>query len=382
MDDPFKHAMHYALSIAEKGRWKTTPNPTVGAVLVHEGTIVAEGFHESYGSLHAEIECLNDAKRKNIDPSTCTLVVTLEPCNHHGKTPPCIQSILNTNIKHVIIGYRDPHTLASGGIQYLKNLGITVEVGLLEKECQQAIADFIVWQTTNRPYIFLKFANTLDGKIATRTGHSKWISSETSRNEVHKLRANIGAAHGAILIGGNTLKRDNPQLTCRSIHTSRQPLAIILTSTIPPQKDLFLFNERPEETILYTTEKSLSTNQAKILSDRGIRIYSFDQWVNNGILNLERMLEHIRSTLGCLYILCEGGGKLGSSLLEANLVDEMHIYLSSKILGDNRAYPIFDGRSPLTMQDALSLQLYTIQVCDTDIHLTFRPEFSHVYRNC
>lgn len=376
MNHPYEYAMKYAIRIAEKGRWLTAPNPVVGAVLIKDGTIVAEGFHSSFGGQHAEVLCLINAKNKNIDLSKCILITTLEPCNHYGKTPPCTKNIIDNKINHVIIGTKDPTTLASGGIETLRSAGITIETGILEKECQALIADFITWEKTSRPYILLKLATTLDGKIATRTGHSKWISSEASRQNVHKLRGNIGNVGGAILIGGNTLKLDNPQLTCRNNNNNnnKQPLAIVVTSTLPEPKDIYLFNKRPTETIIYTKPKNESTPQAKMLHDKGVRIVTLGCWSSELSHILTDITEHIRLTHGCLYILCEGGGKLASSLLQANLVDELHIYLSPKILGDNSAYPIFDGRNPLTIHDAVPFNVHRMELCDSDIYLTFRPE--------
>ncbi|CAJ54213.1 Pyrimidine reductase, riboflavin biosynthesis [Lawsonia intracellularis PHE/MN1-00] len=377
VNHPYDYAMKYAISIAEKGRWDTAPNPVVGSVLIQNGKIVAEGFHSLYGGPHAEVLCINDAKNKHINLSDCTLITTLEPCNHYGKTPPCTKAIIDNNIKHVIIGTKDPTTLASGGVHTLTSAGITVEVGILEKECQALIADFITWQNTSRPYILLKLATTLDGKIATSTGHSKWISSEVSRQKVHKLRENVGKVGGAILIGGNTLKLDNPQLTCRNNNNNnkiQQPLAIIITSTLPEQQDIYLFNSRPTETIIYTTPQSGSTQQATTLRKKGVKIVTLKNWSPDLSAILTDITEHIRSTQGCLYMLCEGGGKLGSSLLKANLVDELHIYLSPKILGDNNALPIVNGRNPLTIHDAISLKIHTMELSGSDIHLTFRPE--------
>lgn len=381
MGHPFEHAMQHAITIAEKGRWKTAPNPVVGAVLVHNKKIVAEGFHAHFGSPHAETSCLYDAQHKHINTSECTLVVTLEPCNHYGKTIPCTQTILDHNIKHVVIGTYDPNPFAAGGTQKLKSAGVTVETGILENACKNLIADFFIWQTTLRPYVLLKLATTLDGRIATRTGNSKWISSETSRKNVHMLRANIGTANGAILIGRNTLHMDNPKLTSRIEHADQQPLAIILTSTIPTHKDFYLFSDRPTETIIYTTTTSASTIQAKALCKKGITIYPIENWEQGNSANLLYMLEHLRSTKGCPYVLCEGGGKLGLSLLKSNLVDEMHLYITPKVLGDNNAIPAFDGYNPVTINDAICMELHSMELCDTDIHLIFKPEVLNVYRH-
>ena len=219
MSHPYESFMREAAELAERGRWSAAPNPTVGAVLVRDGVVVARGWHTAYGKSHAEVECLKDAEAKGVDPSACTLVVTLEPCNHQGQTPPCTEAVIAAGIRHVVIGLRDPNPKAAGGMERLAEAGVEVEAGVCEELCRDLVADFLIWQTTKRPYVMLKLAMTLDGRIATRTGHSRWITGETARRQVHELRANVGRAGGAILVGGNTLHTDNPLLTARLDNT-------------------------------------------------------------------------------------------------------------------------------------------------------------------
>ncbi len=378
MKHPFEDAMQHAIKLAYCGQWKTAPNPKVGAVLVHNNNIVAEGFHESPGSQHAEVVCLNQAYKKNINIEKCTLVVTLEPCTHFGRTPPCVQTIIHKNIQHVVIGTHDPNLLAGGGARYLKQAGITVETGILEADCRELIADFIIWQTTKRPYVILKLAATLDGKIATRTGDSSWISSYKSRQSVHQSRASIGSVGGIILIGGNTLRKDNPKLTSRIANTTpqRQPQAVVITSTLPEEKNIFLFTDRAKDTIIYTTSETASTPYAKTLKKQGVTIHPVHEWRQNKKINLLSILEHLRLTTCCPYVYCEGGGKLGTALLSQNLVDELHIFLSPKILADNKAIPMFDGVKLTKLTDAFMMKLHNTHLYDTDIHLIFKPEKS------
>ena len=167
--------MRAALELAERGRWSTAPNPTVGAVLVQDGRIVAEGWHQVCGQAHAEVNCLRDAREKGVDVSRCTLYVTLEPCNHQGKTPPCTKAILEAGIPRVVVGMPDVNAQAAGGAEYLRSMGVSVEMGVLEAECRDLVSDFVTWQTTRRPYVILKMASTLDGRIATRAGRSQRI---------------------------------------------------------------------------------------------------------------------------------------------------------------------------------------------------------------
>jgi len=371
MSHPYESFMREAAELAERGRWSAAPNPTVGAVLVRDGVVVARGWHTAYGKSHAEVECLKDAEAKGVDPSACTLVVTLEPCNHQGQTPPCTEAVIAAGIRHVVIGLRDPNPKAAGGMERLAEAGVEVEAGVCEELCRDLVADFLIWQTTKRPYVMLKLAMTLDGRIATRTGHSRWITGETARRQVHELRANVGRAGGAILVGGNTLHTDNPLLTARlDDPVERQPLAVSISSRVPAPDSLLLFKERPTETIFFTTASGAATPRAAQLRERGVRIRGLDRWKSGE--DLVQILEYLRQEAGCPYVLCEGGGRLGLSLLEAGLVDEFHLHIAPKVLGDN-ARPLFDGRTPLELDEALSLRLVRMEPCGEDGHLIFRP---------
>ncbi len=372
MSHPFDPHMREAAALAERGRWTAAPNPTVGAVLVQDGRIVARGWHTAYGKSHAEVECLKDAASRGVDPSACTLVVTLEPCNHQGQTPPCTEAILAAGIRHVVIGLRDPNPKAAGGMERLAAAGVRVESGICEELCRDLVADFLIWQTTQRPYVILKLAMTLDGRIATRTGRSRWITSEASRQRVHQMRAAVGRAGGAVFVGGNTLHADNPLLTARLQEpVERQPLAVSISSRVPSPEALALFRERPAETILFTTASGAATPRAAQLRERGVRVIGLDRWKSGE--DLVQILEYLRQNAGCPYVLCEGGGKLGLSLLEAGLVDEFHVHIAPKVLGDSDARPLFDGRSPLELDEALSLRLVHMEPCGGDGHLIFRP---------
>ncbi|WP_300778025.1 bifunctional diaminohydroxyphosphoribosylaminopyrimidine deaminase/5-amino-6-(5-phosphoribosylamino)uracil reductase RibD [uncultured Bilophila sp.] len=372
MSHPFEAFMREAVALAERGRWSAAPNPTVGAVLVRDGEVVARGWHHACGQSHAEVECLADAASRGVDPSACTLVVTLEPCNHHGKTPPCTEAVLAAGIRHVVIGLSDPNPKAAGGAERLREAGVRMEIGVCEDLCRDLVADFLVWQSTERPYVILKLAMTLDGRIATRTGHSRWITGEASRRTVHALRAGVGRAGGAVLIGGNTLHTDNPLLTARLDEpVARQPLAVSISSRVPAPDSLALFRERPAETILFTTASGAATPRAALLRERGVRVIGLDRWKSGE--DLLQILRYLRKDAGCPYVLCEGGGRLGLSLLEAGLVDEFHVHIAPKVLGDKEARPLFEGRSPLELEEAISLRLTALERCGEDGHLLFRP---------
>ena len=235
-EQEFAPFMREAIALAQRGRWRACPNPMVGAVLVRDGEVVARGWHHGAGLPHAEVDCLADAAARKVDPAGCTLVVTLEPCCHHGKTPPCTDAILAAGIRRVVYGLRDPNPVAGGGAALLAAAGLAVTGPVLEAECRDLAADFLVWQTTDRPYVLLKLAATLDGRIATRNGVSQWISCPASRRAVHELRAGVGRAGGAVLVGGGTFRADDPLLTARGeddAPAGPQPLACILTSRLP-----------------------------------------------------------------------------------------------------------------------------------------------------
>jgi len=368
-EHPFAPFMRSAIKLAERGRWNTAPNPTVGAVLVYNGHIVAEGWHQQYGGPHAEVNCLADAKNKGIDPSKCTLVVTLEPCNHTGKTPPCTKAILEAGIKHVVIGMRDPNPVASGGLEFLTAHGVHVETGIEAHLCQELIADFLTWQK-QRPFVILKMASTIDGHIATRTGHSKWISCSESRREVHELRSHIGLAGGAVLIGGTTFINDNPQLTARDVAVKHQPIAVVMSSHLPNNKNYFLLQERPLETVFFTTIESADSHNAEKIRSDGVRVIGLDSW--HTPQSLTQALQWLFTEAQCRYILCEGGGTLGLSLLEAGLVDEWIQYLSPQVLGDTEAPLLFNGRSPLIMSDALQMRITSCQMVGNDCRLILK----------
>ena len=370
----FAPFMREALALTENGRWSACPNPTVGAVLVRDGRVVARGWHHAAGQPHAEVECLRDAQRQGIDPAQCTLVVTLEPCNHYGKTPPCSEAVLAAGIRRVVIGLHDPTPKAAGGAERLRAAGVDVIGPVCEQECRDQVADFLAWQQ-GRPYVILKLAATMDGRIATRTGHSRWISSEGSRALVHRLRAGIGRAGGAVLVGGGTFRADNPCLTARipGETVERQPLACVLTSRLPnPAGDIHLLKERPGQAVFLCSPAAAASTAAHALRQMGVRVLALGPG-QRGCPDFAAMFRMLYEDLHCPYVLCEGGGHLALSLLEAGFADEFLLHLAPRILGDNEAAPLFDGRSPLTMAEALELRVCRTSLCDGDVHLQLRP---------
>lgn len=376
----YSNYMREAIALAHKSRLDTWPNPAVGAVLVKDGQIVARGRHKAARMPHAEIECLADARARHVDPRGSTMVVTLEPCAHYGKTPPCTDALLAAGIGSLVYGTSDPNPQARGGAARLAEAGVEVIGPVLQGECEDLIADFKIWQNTRRPYVILKLASTLDGRIATRTGNSRWISDTEARREVHELREKIGKAGGGVLVGGATFRADNPELTARLDNKKiAQPFACIFTSRLPrADADYSLLKNRPHETVFFTSPAASASTNAEALRKLGCRIFPLPLSQNFSSSDLASMFEELRQDLGAPYILCEGGGKLALSLLEAGLVDEFHLYMAPMVLGDNEARPLFTGRSPINIGDALNMRISEMGKAGNDIHLLLRPPRSKV----
>ncbi len=354
--------MEKAIELAYNGKGQTAPNPCVGAVLVSNGKIVAKGWHTKYGQPHAEIEAIKDAKQKGIPLADCSMFVTLEPCNHFGKTPPCTKAIIKAGIKEVFIGTLDinPDVMGSGA-EYLLSNGVKVQTGINESACKELIEDFTVWKEQNRPYCYLKQAATLDGKIATRTGNSAWISCEESRKQVHELRA----LADAVIVGGNTFFNDNPKLTCRLESSLKQPLAVVVTSRLPDIDDnKYLLKERPSETLFWTSIKNSTTEKADKLRNIGCHVI--------GISDLRAGFESLFKDFNCHYVLCEGGGGLAMSLVKQSLVDEFRYFIAPLILGDEKAVNVFSGNNILTIKEAYKWRICKTEMSDKDICLTLK----------
>jgi len=369
-----------AVGLAKPGRGRTAPNPCVGAVLVKDGEIKAQGWHQEYGGPHAEIEAIRDARKKGLDPALCTLFVTLEPCNHTGKTPPCTHAVLEAGIKHVVVGTRDPNIgVPGGGVEFLRENGVEVETGVAKEACRDLIADFMVWNTTPGTYNTLKLASTLDGRIATRTGDSKWISGEESRRSVHALRSYVGA----VIVGGNTFYTDNPRLTCRKGQDAKgavQPWAVVVTSRLPaPDDDFFLLRERAPETVFWTSKQASESSQADSLRALGCRVWGLGPLDSpegdvRGGFDFAPAFARLREECGIWYTLCEGGGSLALSFLAQGLMHEFRLFLAPKILGDERAKPLFSGREIQRMDEAYSLRLAESGTSGEDVLLILRPK--------
>jgi len=364
--------MARAVELAYRGRGATAPNPCVGAVLVDGGRIVAEGWHHRYGGLHAERECLADARERGIDPRGMTMYVTLEPCNHTGKTPPCVDALIEAGVAEVVVGTLDPNPVAAGGADRLTANGIKVTCGVLEQECLDLTADFRLWKDSHSPYNIVKMAATLAGRIASRFRRPEPVSSPESFDRVHELRSRVDA----VVIGGGTFHADDPSLNCRLPSLPAdfiQPLAVIVTSRLPAAPEQFgLLRARPERTVFMTTEDAARSRQADQLRERGTSVWPLPGQPGN--LSLTPGFERLRYDLGCHYTLIEGGGRFAMNCALQGLADEFVHFVTPRILGDDQAPAAYSGREGVTMAQALNLRIVRAEPSGRDLMLVLRPD--------
>ena len=343
MDD--EKWMKRALRLAEAGRGRTSPNPVVGAVLVKRGKVVGEGYHAKIGEAHAEIAALRQAGEK---ARGAVLYLNLEPCTHYGRTPPCVPQVIKAAVKRVVIGMEDPNPVVNGkGIEALRKSGLDVKVGVLEKECRRLNEAFGKYILKKEPFVVLKVAATLDGKIATRNGDSKWISGEASRRFVHKLREQVDG----VLVGIGTVLRDDPLLTAR-MKEGREPYRIVLDSRLKIPEEAKVFERSPSKVILATTG-SAPQDKIERLEKRGVRVLIIDS--KEGKVDLRSCLRKL-GEIGMVNLLLEGGSQVNGSFLDEGLIDKFLLFLSPKLIGDPQALGIFGGRGVSTLKEAVVLK--------------------------
>ncbi len=351
--------MKKALSLAKKGRGRTSPNPPVGAVIVKEGKIVGKGYHKKAGGPHAEIFAIEDAKELC---KGATIYVTLEPCNHFGKTPPCSKAILDVGIKRVVIGTIDSNPVAKGGAHFLKKHGLDVEVGCLQQECRYLIAPFIKHVKTRLPWIRSKVAMSLDGRIATRTGDSKWITCERSRQYGHKIRDIVNA----ILIGKNTLLKDNPSLTTRLPNKKgKDPIRIILASDLNvPLNSKVITQKSDAPTIFIGVKEKASRETQKKLENTGAKVYLVNG--KNGKVDIKSMLK-LLGELNIQDLLVEGGAMVHGSFWDEGVIDEAFFFIAPIIIGGEKAPSAIVGEGIEFIKEAHKLTIKELKRIKPDI---------------
>lgn len=361
--------MKRAIELAKQGAGWTAPNPLVGAVVVKNGRVIGEGYHRKYGELHAERNALAACTE---DPAGATLYVTLEPCCHYGKTPPCTEIIIEKKIAKVVIGSRDPNPKVAGkGARILREHGIEVVEDYMREACDALNPVFFHYITTKTPYVVLKFAMTLDGKIATRTGASKWITGEAARNHVHQLRGR----YAGILAGIGTVLADDPMLNCR-IDGAHQPLRIILDSHLRIPMGSRLVRSAKEYPLLIVCNESIrdreeGASRIQKLEEAGAKVWTLPE--KNGHPDLNVLMQRLGEEK-IDSVLIEGGGTVNEAALKAHIVHHVYAYIAPKIFGGEDAKTPVEGSGIRLPQECAQLRLAKITVLLNDMLLEYDVE--------
>lgn len=364
--------MKRAITLAERGRGRTSPNPYVGAVIINEGEIVGEGFHQKAGEPHAEIHALRAAQDK---AKGATLYVNLEPCCHSGRTPPCTDAILKAEIATVYIAHKDPNPIVAGkGIKVLEKLGVETNVGLCQDAAEKLNEIYIKYIRTGYPFVILKTAMSLDGKIATATGESQWITSPESRHRVHKIRDEVDA----ILVGIGTVISDNPSLTTRlTDKQGKDATRIILDSHGRTPTDARVINSESDADVIIAVTPNASKKNIAALKEAGAEVFVIPE--KDGQVCFKSLMQ-LLGERGITSVLVEGGGKVNASALSSGVVDKLMCFIAPKLIGGKEARGVFDGKGIKHLTDAPELEHLTVTQLERDLliegYLT-----NNVYRN-
>ncbi len=346
-----------AQAIAEAKRGRPSPNPRVGAAIVREGSVVALGHHAKAGRAHAEVDVLRNA---GTDAEGATLYVTLEPCNHRGRTGPCTEAILEAGIGRVVIGCRDPAPHVPGAIERLEAGGVEVDVGLLEDECTALVADFAKHIKTGRPHVTLKAAITLDGKIATRTGDSKWITGEAARTEAHRLRDDADA----ILVGVGTVLADDPALTVRHI-PGQDPVRVVLDANLRTPADAAVLGgaSRSGAEVLIFHADDAGEVRREALRRPGVELIAVSRHARG--VDLAEVLD-VLGNRDVVRLLVEGGARVHGTLLDLGLADRAAIFIAPRVVGDASALSFAAGTGAASIAQAWRLVRTEVRTFDSD----------------
>ncbi|WP_110932444.1 bifunctional diaminohydroxyphosphoribosylaminopyrimidine deaminase/5-amino-6-(5-phosphoribosylamino)uracil reductase RibD [Paenibacillus bouchesdurhonensis] len=357
-----EYYMRLALDMANRSQGQTGVNPVVGAVVVKDGEIVGLGSHLKRGTPHAEVHALNMAGEA---AKGGTVYVTLEPCSHYGATPPCSEGLIKAGVSRVVVACEDPNPQVAGrGIELLRRNGIEVQVGVLRDEAIKLNRKFIKYITTKMPYVTIKTASTLDGKIASRSGDSKWISNAVARERVHTMRHR----HDGIMVGVETVIADDPSLTTRLTVPGISPIRIIVDSKLRIPDNAKMLHDGAAQTILLTTAQA-SEERRSSLTERGVQIIVCGEGPQ---VNLRFGLEKL-GAMGVSSVLVEGGGRLNGSLLQEQLVDEVILFLAPKLIGGLNAPGsfVFDGFE--LMKDAVTLSELSVEQIEDNVCIAGYP---------
>lgn len=358
MQKIYEKYMKKCISLAKKGEGSVSPNPLVGAIVLDKnGNIAGYGWHKKYGEAHAEVNAIKMAESNGVNINRGTIIVSLEPCSHYGKTPPCADLIIKKDFEKVVIGCTDPNPIVAGrGIKKLQDAGIEVIQGVLESECKALNEIFIKNQLNNMPFVAIKTATTMDGKIATKTGSSKWITSKKSRTFVQKLRNK----YDAILTGSGTVIADNPSLTCR-MKNGRNPVRIIIDSKALCSTDSKVFNN--DGTKIFWIVGSNTSFKNKEINTEIIKC-PLDK--KSGKIDLTYLM-HILYEKGIKSILVEAGGTLNGAFIKAGLVDKLYQFVAPKILADKEGKSFIEGFDISNINDCTKLKIEHVKMFEPDV---------------
>ena len=349
--------MEQAIELAASADYHTSPNPMVGAVVVRDGKVVGMGAHMRAGEPHAEVHALNtagDAARG------ADLYVTQEPCSHHGRTPPCVDAVIAAGVKRVVIGMQDPNPKVDGrGISALRAAGITVISGVLEQRVRKLNEFFVKHVTTGMPFVTAKFAMSLDGRIATHSGESRWITSDEARQEVHRLRH----MHDAILVGANTVLRDDPNLTTRLPEGGRSPLRVVVDSRLRVPYEARIFGQESGSVLLATSDRARG-DRLREFEKRGVPVVVLP--ADHGRVGLPDLLRHLGER-EAISLLIEGGSSMHGSAFDQRLVDKVVAFVAPRIIGGIEAPGAVGGHGVDALSDAHALRDVEVRQLGPDL---------------
>lgn len=353
--------MQLALALAARGKGFVSPNPCVGAVVVKDGKVVGRGWHSAYGAAHAEVEAIDDA---GDHAGGADLYVTLEPCNHFGKTPACTHKILKAGIRRVVAACPDPNPVAAGGLDFLARNGIQVTSGLLQDQAETLMEDFLWYvRHDHTPFVILKCAATLDGRIATSTGESMWITCAEARARGHEIRSQVDA----ILVGSGTLHADNPSLTCRIPgKKTRDPARVILDTRLSIQEDAKVINLSSTAPTFLVTGPHVPPEKKERLLKKKVRF--LEVGVKNNRLDFHQLMIKL-GEMSITSLLIEGGGTVAANALSEGIVNKIVYFLAPRLLGGSDGKPVFEGKGVEKLADAVLLDRLSVERVGADILL-------------
>jgi diaminohydroxyphosphoribosylaminopyrimidine deaminase / 5-amino-6-(5-phosphoribosylamino)uracil reductase len=349
--------MAHALSLAERGLYTTTPNPRVGSVVVKDGVVIGEGFHMRAGAPHAEVDALANARAQGHDPRGATMYVTLEPCNHHGRTPPCVDAIVAAGIARVVAAMPDPNPAARHGALRLRESGVGIDLGLCEREAHELNIGFVSRMARGIPWVRIKLAVSLDGRTALSNGVSQWITGPEARADGHAWRARACA----VLTGVGTILNDDPRLTVRDVETTRQPLRVIVDRNADTPAKARVFDDGPVLVVTAGAHNALWPSSAEVLALPDAA----------GRIDLAALLRSLAGR-GVNELHVEAGARLNGALLQHRLVDELLVYIAASALGDP-ARGMFELQAPLSsLADRVSLEWHGVERIGADLRIIAR----------